>query len=86
MHQEEIVQKFAKKLGNTEFVSTSKLVDVGLYGSTAAVQKAVERGDFSCLHVSRHRTLILTQSVIDHIKRNLSIAKQIEVVHDTIQA
>lgn len=69
--QQEIVQKFEKKLGDDEFVTPGLLIKIGLYGSHTALAKALANGTFPSLKVSPNRTLIPKSAVLEHIRKNV---------------
>lgn len=75
MAQEKIIQKFAEKLGDDDFVSPSSLVSAGIYGSYGAVRQALIKGDLPSIRISRHRTLIPREGVIEYLKSCVTSAE-----------
>lgn len=52
MSPENIIAKFIDKIGNEDFVQPKDLVNIGLFGSSASVRDALNKGVFSFLKVS----------------------------------
>lgn len=72
MSPENIIAKFIDKIGNEDFVQPKDLVNIGLFGSSASVRDALNKGVFSFLKVSPHRILISTDSVVNHLRTSLA--------------
>ncbi len=68
MSKEKIIQKFEEKLGGSDFISPTKLISAGIYGSYGAVKLALKRGDIPSIKISSHRTLIPREGVIEYLK------------------
>lgn len=73
MTNEKIIEQMAAKLGADDFVSPSKLVKSGIFGSHGAVRCALRKGVLPCLRISSHRTLIHRDSVIELLRKSVSL-------------
>lgn len=71
MSQEKILRKFEALLGDNDFISPSRLVSAGIYGSHTALRNAMLNGDLPSVRVSAHRTLIPRDAVLDLLKSRI---------------
>lgn len=67
MSVSKLIQEFERRLGDSDFVSPSLLVQIGVFGSLTAMHNALRKGLIPHIRISRNRVLIPRQSVVDHL-------------------
>jgi hypothetical protein len=66
-----LVDEFDKLLGNKPYCTGTQLIEIGLFGSTAAVTAALKRGTLPSVKISPKRTVVPRSAVLDYFRNNL---------------
>jgi hypothetical protein len=73
----DLVQEFEKLLGNKPYFTKSRLIDLGLFGSSNAASDALKTGLLPSIKMSSKRTVIPRSAVVEYFRKNLENVKQI---------
>ena len=68
----QLVAELEKNLGEKPYFTGKNLVDLGLFGSATALNKALKRGDIPTIKISTKRTVVPKSAVLDYFRRNLA--------------
>lgn len=65
------INEIEERLGDSLFISPRQIVNLGIYGSLAAVRLALKRGDLPSVKLANHRRRIPKKEFIEYLKENL---------------
>ena len=66
-----LVQEFDELLGKKPYFTLTQLIELGLFGSSAAAATALKRGILPCIKMGPKRTVIPRSAVLGFFKENL---------------
>lgn len=67
-----LIKEFDEHLPKKPYFALSELIDIGLFGSSSAVNAAIKRKDIPSIKVSPKRTVVPRSAVVDYFRKNLA--------------
>lgn len=67
-----LVKEFDELLPKAPYFSISELIELGLFGSSAAANAAIKRKVIPSIRMSPKRTVVPRSAVLDYFRKNLA--------------
>jgi hypothetical protein len=74
IRRNDVIEEIDKKFENAIFLTHAELMDLGIFGSSDAIRKALKAGKLTFVRTSSRRCVIAKSSVLDYVKKNISIS------------